>query len=417
MYINSDKYPQFCSSSDSDNLTSINLINTLVKHKEIKMFKAIYFDNCSLNRFNPNAFYRNKNYFGDDFLDVLLKNEQFLDLALKTKVVDLSKLDRHYEKGERRTFIEPMFFEALNYALEHEKEYGVQLEKMLSLAVEYNKSQFEFIKEYLEANKEKEFKDVFIDRYSPKFLRSYRNILMGNIIRLNGVSSNDAINELLKNVEQYAFNITHIISEQEKNNEEIKILTPNNSLFAELHENAIVQRAEFIPTITREDKGFTYFQYYESSTIDSNNIEQLKTVISVLDKSQKLVKLKDGEVLVHGNIDGRVLMSMNGEVVGLAGWQKCHIGDKYEDRAELLSNVNSYYFDEKYLTEYEAIFETLSQDFSKEEQFILLDKAIDILNFKRRKILKDGKDGMSKALRLKELCSKLEFFKEIKVKK
>lgn len=416
-YINGEKYPQLCSPSDRDNLLSNHLINTLVEHDEIKMFKAIYFDNCSLDRFDPGAWYRNKNYFRDDFLNVLLKNEQFLDLALKTKVVDMNSLDEHYEKGTKRTFVEPMFYEALSFAIEHEEEYEYQLEKMLSAAVEYNKTQFEAIKEYLKNNKEHEFGDASIDRYSPRFLRSSRNELMGNIIRLNKTSSNDTVNKLIKEVEQYAFNMTHIINEQEKNNEEIKISTPDNPLFSELHENAIAQRADFIPTIVREDKGFTYFQYYESNVINPNNIEQLKVVIDVLNKSQALVKLNNGQSLVHGNMEGRVLMSMDGKTVGLAGWQKCHRGNKYEDRAELLSNVDIYYFDEKYLVGYKELFEVLSQDFNKEEQLTLLDKAIDLLNSKRKKLLKDDRESMTRAIRLKERCSKLEFFKEVYLNK
>lgn len=413
MYVNGEGHLQFCSSSDRDNLISNNLIDILVKHNDVKMFSKIYFDNCSPNRFNPEAFYRNKNYFGDSFLETLLKNEAFLDLALKTKVVDLSDLNRHYEKGTKRTFIEPMFFEALSYAFEHEKEYEAQLEKMLLVAVDYNKSQFEFVKEYLKANKENEYGDVSIDRYSPRFLRSSRNMLMGNIIKLNETSSNEAINQLLKEVEQYAFNMTHIINEQEKNNEEIKISTPDNQLFIELHENAVAQRADYVPTVIRSSKEFTYFQYYESGAIDPNNAEQLQIVLNVLNKSQVLVQPKDGEVLVHGNLEGRVLMLNNGGVAGLSGWQKCHYGDKYEDRAELLSNVDIYYFDEKYLARYHEIIEVLSQGFDKDEQLVLLDRTIGLLNFKRKKLLKDDKDNMSRALRLKERCSKLEFFKEV----
>ena len=184
-------------------------------------------------------------------------------------------------------------------------------------------------------------------------------------------------------------------------------------MFAELHENAVAKRADFVPTVIRSGKEFTYFQYYESGTIDPNNGEQLKTVLSVLNKAQELVKPENGEVLVHGNLEGRVLMLSNGGVAGLSGWQKCHYGNKYEDRAELLSNVDVYYFDEKYLTKYQEIFEVLSQGFDKDEQLTLIDKAIDILNLKRKRLLKDDKDSMPRALRLKERCSKLEFFREV----
>ena len=417
VYVNSEGHTQFCSSSDHDNVISNNLINTLVEFKEIKMFREIFFDNCSVNRFNPEAFYRNKNYFGESFMEVLLKNEPFLDLALKTKVVDLNNLNGHYEKGTKRTFVEPIFFEALSYAFKHEKEYKSQLEKMLSVAVEYNKSQLEFVKEYLKVNKENEYGDVSIDRYSPRFLRSSRNVLMGNIIKLNEASSDDVISKLLKEIEQYAFNMTHIINEQEKNNEEIKISTPDNPLFAELHENAVAQRADFIPTVVRTSKEFTYFQYYESGAIDPNNAEQLKMVLDILNKSQSLVKLEDGKVLVHGNMEGRALMLNNGVVSGLAGWQKCHYGDKYEDRAELLSNIDIYYFDEKYLARYKELFEVLSQGYDKAEQLALLNKAVEILNNKRKKLPKDDRDSLNRAIRLKERCSKLEFYREVYLSK
>ena len=419
MYDNTEGYQQFCSLSDENSLIiSNNLISTLAEYKDVKTFRTIYFDNCSLGRFNPEHMYRDKTFFGERFLEILLQNESFLELVLKTKVVDLNNFNkRYYDKGEKRTFVEPMFFEALSYAMDHEKEYSVQLEKMLNFALNYNKSQYEFVKDYLNANKESEYADVLIDRYSPRFLRSIRNKIMGNIIKINKTSSNDALNELLKNIEQYAFNMTHIINDQEKNNEEIKISTPDNPLFLELHENAIKQRADYIPTISYRDDKFTYFQYFDSKEISSNNLDQLKLIIDVLNKSQTLVKLEDDKVLVHGNINGRVIMFMNGEPVGLAGWQKCHYGDKYEDRAELLANIDTYRYDDQYLEEYEKIFEIISQGFNKEEKIILLDKAINILNNNIEKMLMDGKKETSRAFRIKEQSSKLEFFKEIYLRK
>ena len=416
MYVNSDGNTQFCKSSDEDNLMSDKLISTLIKYNDVKTFKVIYFDNCSMGRFNPDLMYRrNKRLFGDDFLSQLVENEAFLEFALKTKTIELSKFNRHDDSNEKRTFVEPMFYEVLDYAMNHQKECRNTLLKLLKFALEYNESQYNFIKDFLEIHKDDTFGygDVSINEYNPRFLRSYRNTIMGNIIKIKGITDDPVIDELVQEIEQYAFNMTHIINDQERNNEGIKISTPDNPLFLELHDNAVEQKADFVPFKIHSNKEFTYFQYYESTAIDFGNTSHVTFLMEFLDKAQKLVSKKENKVLVHGNLRGAKFMTINGEIVGLANWQQCHYGDKYEDRAEALSRLNDYYgFGGKYLTKYKEIFDIVSNGFTEEEQVILVDKAIKILNKQRKQISKDEHNYLDKVARSKELSSRLELFKE-----
>ena len=413
MYVNSEGREQFCSTSENENLISDNLISTLVKYDDVKTFKKIYFDNSPLNRFNPDQpYHQNKSLFGDSFLETLLQNESFLDLTLKTKELELNALSKYCEKGQKRIFVEPMFYEALSYALQHEKQYEKQLFKMLRFALEFNKNQYEFVYGYLKTNNN-EYGDVQINEYAPRFLRSSRNVAMGSVIRLRETVSNDELKKLLNEIEQYVFNMTHIINKQEKSNEEIKISTPDNSLFLELHRNAIEQNVDYVPFVVHSDKEFTYFKYYESMPINYESLNHLSRIVDCLDKVQKLVSPKTNNVLVHGNFDGPVLMIADGKVVGLAGWQKCRYGSKYEDRAELLSNIDAFSYRGEYLEKYKEIFDIISQDFSQEEKRKLIDKALDVLNEKMKTALEEEKDGVSTAYRFKERSSKLEFFKEI----
>lgn len=419
--IDSEGNTEYTSYSYEEDQYSYGLLETLVKYKDVKTFKAIYFDNCSDTRFNPSMYsHNNKRLFNDDFLETLLNNDDFLDLVLNTKTVYLNSFAKRYGKEEKRSFIEPMFYEALMYAADHESEYSAQLEKMLRFALRYNKEQYEFIKEYLRKNSESEYGDVQIEVYSPRFLRSSRYIPMGNVVRVVKTSNNKVINDLIGEIEQYAFNMTHIINEQEKSHGEIKISTPNNPLFLELHNNAIEQKADFIPFMSHSNKEFTLFSYYDSMNIHTTNLDELKFVLNILDESQKLVQKKDGKVLVHGNLGGKVLMMTQEKLIGLAEWQKCHYGDKYEDRAVLLSNYDSYYsYDGKYLDEYQKIFDVISQGFDKEEQATLLKRAIEILEKKKEDALKneDDEKHLIKACRFKEQASKLELFKEIHLSK
>ena len=414
-YVNSEGHLQFCHSHDKDHLISDNLIMILTEHNDIKTFRTIYFDNCPLERFDSDyASNRNKALFSDYFLETLLRNEPFFELIMKTHEVDVGSFSRYYEKGTKRLFVEPMFYEALSFALQHEEDYKNQLFKMLSFALEFNKTQNAFIKDYLRIHYGKdEHADVHIDQYAPRFLRSSRNIPMGNVFRIREKVEDELLSNLIKEIEKIAFNMTHIINAQEKKNEEIVISTPNNPLFLELCNNAREQKASFVPLVLHSDKEFTYFQNYESTTINFDNYEQLQSVIDYLDKAQNLVVPKPNKVLVHGDLTNKTLMIENGKVVGLAGWQNCHYGSKYEDRAVLLSNIDSYSYRDDYLKKYKELFDILSQGFDQTEKANLIDRAIDILTEKRKAITKEGRDSFYKICSLKERASKLELFKEL----
>ena len=418
MYINNEKYPQFCCHSDDNNLLSDNLMMTLVSHNDVKTFKTIYFDNCLLDRFNPEGYHRpDKKLFGDTFLDLLLKNEPFLALTANVKTLSLDLFNKGYSKDDKRDFIEPMFYAALDYALEHENEYNKHLEKMLRFALEYNKNLYEFTRDFIEKNKNTEHDDAFIDKHSPTVLRSSRYVVLGNIFRIVDTSKNKTINNLIKEINKLVFNMTHIINEQEKNNEEIQISTPDNPLFIELHDNANKKGVDYIPTKTFSNKDYTHFRYYESVQIDQDNVEQVEFIMDCLNKAQELVKQKNGKALVHGNLHGRVLMTTNGKITGLAGWQQCHYGDKYEDRSELLFEVDYFYsYDDKFLTNYKKMFDVIAQGLTDQEQRVLIERTIKLLN-KNMKTILDEKDGrVFDAFKLKERIAKLEFFKELYLK-
>ncbi len=419
MYVNGEGHLQFCSSHSGDkkDYVSENLIEILSQYGDVKTFKAVYFENSSIRRFSHYSRHANEKLFGNDSLKTLLQNESFLEQTLIIKTIDLHDVDERNEKGEKRNFVEPMFFEILDYALEHEQEFNNQLEKLLHFAIDYNKSQYLFIKDYLKEHSAEEHGDVCVDPHSPRFLQSTRYVQMGNIISINKKTSNELINELINESEQYAFNMLHIINEQEMNKEEIKISTPDNPLFMELHETATTLSANYVPTRTYYDKEFTYFKFYDSTAARFDKADEVQSLVDLLNKSQQLVKQKDGKVLVHGNISGQILMVKDGEIVGLAGWQKCHYGDKYEDRAEILSNVDVYYsFEDKFIPVYKSIFEVVSQGFDKKEQAILLDRAIELINKKKKEAIKN-EETISKAFRLKERSAKLEFFKEVYLEK
>ncbi|MBQ6730836.1 MAG: hypothetical protein IJR08_02895 [Bacilli bacterium] len=418
MYVNSEGYLQFCSSNHSEEKeysVSDNLIMVLAKHEDVRLFKTIFFDNCSLQRFDSDrASSRRKILFSDNFLETLLNNKQFFELILKVREVDVGDFSRYYDKGTKRFFVEPMLYETLDYALRHEEEHKEQLFEMLNFALEFSKKQYEFIKDYLKAHHDKdEHGDVHIDNYAPRFLRSSRNIPMGNVFRLTDKLADDSLNSLLKEIEQCTFNMTHIIKQQEKNNDEIKISTPDNPLFVEMCEKAREQKATFVPMVVHADKEFTYFQNYEATPINFDNREQLQFVINCLDKAQGLVTSKPNKVLVHGDLSNKVLMIENGKNTGIAGWQKCHYGNKFEDRATLLYNIDSYSFRDDYLKKYKELFNVISQDFNHEEKVKMVDKAINILTERRKSITVEGRDSLSRICWLKERASKLELFKEL----
>ena len=418
-YINSEGYAQYCSYENKEVVVCDNLLMTLVKYNDVKTFKTIFFDNCSLSRFNyEQHYYRNRRPFSDTFLDTLLRNNAFLELIFKTTEIDLDNFRGYskYFKGEKRSFIEPMFYEVLSYALKHEEDYNEQLLKLLQFALEYNKSQFEFVKQYLETH-EDIYSDVRIYEYDPRVLKSGNGVLMGNIFKIRDELSNVELKNLANEIEKYAFNITHIINEQEKNNEEIKISTPDNPLFMELSEKAIEQNITFVPRIIHANKEFTYFQNYESNRIEFNDVKHLRFVIDCLNRAQSLVASKPNKVLVHGNLTGRVIMFANGEMSGLSEWQKCHYGSKFEDRADLLSNIDVYTAGEEYLNKVEPLFDVISEGFNQEEKIKLIDKAINILNEQRKNNLIEGKSDVYRVYWLKDRASKLEFFKEMRLER
>lgn len=414
-YVNSEGHLQFCHSRDKDHLISDNLIMILTEHNDVKTFRAIYFDNCSMKRFDSDyVFHRNKTLFSDYFLETLLKNEPFFELLMRIHELDVGSFSRYYEKGTKRLFAEPMFYEALLFALQHEKDYKNQLVKMLGFALEFSRKQYEFIKDYLRIHYDKdEHGDVHIDQYAPRFLKSSRNIPMGNVFKIREKIEDESLSNLIKEIEQYTFNMTHIINAQEKKNEEIIISTPDNPLFLELCNNAREQKATFVPLVLHSDKEFTYFQNYESATINFDNREQLQLIVDYLNKAQKLVAPKPNKVLIHGDLINKTLMIENGKVIGLAGWQNCYYGNKYEDRAVLLSNIDSYSYRDDYLKKYKELFDVLSQDLDHAEKTKLIDRAIDILTEKRKSIAKEERDSLYRICSLKEKASKLELFKEL----
>ena len=106
-------------------------------------------------------------------------------------------------------------------------------------------------------------------------------------------------------------------------------------------------------------------------------------------------------------------MIENGKNTGIAGWQKCHYGNKFEDRATLLYNIDSYSFRDDYLKKYKELFNVISQDFNHEEKVKMVDKAINILTERRKSITVEGRDSLSRICWLKERASKLELFKEL----
>ena len=136
-------------------------------------------------------------------------------------------------------------------------------------------------------------------------------------------------------------------------------------------------------------------------------------LLNYLHKAQELVSKKDGKILVHGNIGGAKFMTANGEIIGLANWQQCHYGDKYEDRAEALSKLNDYIgFGGQYLSKYKEIFDVVSKGFTKEEQITLIDRAIELLDKKRKSLSKDEYNYLDKVCLLKDRSSRLELIKE-----
>lgn len=412
-YFNSQKYLQLCATRHKEKVVSDNLIMILAEQKDYKTFKRVYFDNCSIKRFSPDSFNRlNKNLFSDYFLETLLNNESFLNLLLQNKEVELNAFDARYEKGEKRIFVEPMLYEALFYALQHEEDFKEQLLKILNFALAYNKNQYEFIKDYLKKHEE-EYSDVIVESYAPRHLRTSRYIPMGNVFRQLGNSKNKELDDILREIEQCAFNMTHIINEQEKRNEEIKISTPDNELFVELNKNAEEQSISFIPRVVHSDKEFTYFKYYESNKIDYQSTDNLKLIINCLNQAQQLVTLKSNKVLVHGNLSGEVLMIEKGKAVGIAGWYKCYYGTKYDDRAYLLSKVDVYTYGDDYLKKFEELFNIIAAGFGQDEKLKLIDKAIDLLDKERKLVLGEEKESHSKSFWLKERASKLEYFKEL----
>ncbi len=411
-YVNGENFKQFCCNEEKSKYLCSNILSTLVKYKDRKTFKKIFFDNCSVRRFwIEYSHNKDKRSFNDDFLNTLLQNESFLELMLFTKEIDLNCMDQRYEKGQKRIFVEPMFYEALSFALENETEFETQLIKMLQFALEYNKAQFEFINVYFKENSN-EYGDVRINEYAPRSLISSRNIPMGNIFRIKEHTENEVISDLINKIEQYAFNMTHIKNPQEKINEEIIVSTPDNPLFVEMHEKANEQKAKFIPTVTYLNREFTHFKHYESQKINFEDSKHIELVIDYLEKAQNLVTQKPDKVLVHGNLNGSIIMFSKGEMVGLAGWQKCHYGSKYEDRAEILANIDIYAYGEEFLEKYNILFAIVSKGFNEQEKIKLVDTAIDLLNERRKAIHAEGKDDISRAFSLKNRASKLEFYKE-----
>lgn len=411
-YVNGEGFKQFCCNEEKSKTLCANILSTLVKNKDKKTFKAIFFDNCSIRRFwDEYSHNKEKRLFNDDFLKTLLQNELFFELILFFNEIDLNCFDKRYGKGEKRIVVEPMIYEALSFALENEKEYENQLIKMLRFALEYNKAQFEFINNYFEENTN-EYGDVRVNEYAPRSLISSRNIPMGNIFRIKEQSENNVINDLINKIEQLAFNMTHIKNPQEKTNEEIKVSTPDNSLFIEMHEKANEQKATFVPTVTYLNKEFTHFKYYESQIVNFENPKHIELIIDCLEKVQSLVTQKSNKVLVHGNLNGSIIMCSKGEIIGLAGWQKCHYGSKYEDRAEILTNIDIYAYGEEFLEKYNELFDIVAKGFNKEEKIKLIDTAIDLLNERRKAIRTEGKDNLSRAFSLKNRASRLEFYKE-----
>ena len=415
-YTNSEGYMQLCCSHDRENVITDNLMRLLTEKQDIKTFKKVFFDNCSLRRFDCDFYRRDLKPLSDDFLEMLLRNEQFLELALQVREIDISIFNKYYEKGEKRRFIEPMFFEALSYALKNEKDCKEQLLKMLGVVLSYSNSQLVFINDYLKTH-ENEYGDVQIIQYAPRFLRSARNIPMGNVFRIINNTSDKEINNKLKEIEQCTFNMMHIRNEQEKKNEEIKILTPNNPLFVEITKKSVEQNVSFLPRVAHIDDEFTYYQYYESNGIDYENVEHLRIIIDCLNKIQDLVEPKPNKVLVHGNLNGKKLILENGKLIGVDGWQKCHYGNKFEDRVELLSNVNFYYYGEEYIKKLSDVFDVIAQDFNQEEKIKLVDKTINRLNERMKERIQEEKDNHSVSFGLKERASKLEYFKELYLEK
>ena len=418
IYINRDGYQQTCSLNAKNDTTSDNLLKTLIQYKDVKTFNKIFFDNSPLNRFD---FYQFREidikHFSDDFLDALLKDDLFFENIFKIKEVDISLLNNHYSKGEKRNFVEPLFIETLFYALKNEKLYKTQLEKMLDFSLSYNKSQYEFLLEYFNSHKN-EYSDVSISRDNKNLLISSRGLPMGNIFRIGDRSSDEHINMLINEIEKYAFNITHIKNGQEKSKEAIKISTPDNPLFIELCKNAINQNANYVPCMINFSKEFTYFRSFESRKISYNDCSELELIIEYLNKAQNLVDSKSNKVLVHGNLKEKVLMIEDGKAIGLSGWENCKYGSKYDDRIQLLMEVD--YFIQSYndpLERFIPIFDTISQGFEKEEKITLLDKTIKALN-DRIQMLIDEKDGvLLEAYTLSERVPKLELFKKLLIKK
>lgn len=412
--IDSKRYLQNLFIFDDNKQPLDNLVRILAKYNDVKTFREIFFNDFSLNRFDPSYFNYYENLFSDDFLNTLLNTDLLFESLLKIKEIDISIFQKNYEKGTKRFFVEPMLYEMLNYAFNHEEEFKEQLSRMLDFALQFSKQQYEFISEYISINKDKsEHGDVYINRDAPRFLLSSRYVPMGSVIKIRGKLNDDSLNNLIKEIDQYVFNMTHIINPQEKTNEEIKISTPDNPLFKELNENAKQQKVKFIPTVLHSDKEFTYFQSYETSSIDFAKLEHLKVVIDCLVKVQDLVANKPNKVLVHGDLNNkRIFMFENGNPVGIAGWQKCHYGSKYEDRVDLIANIEIYPINDERFEKFAKLFDVVSQGFNQEEKKKLIDKTIAVLTERRKSIMAQENGNLSRIHWLKDRASKLELFKE-----
>lgn len=352
------------------------IVDLLIKNKRYKLILEIF--NVFDIVYQANKYYSKERtiYYQDEFLDVLINADDFLNELLVTKecvIKDFypNKIGKAYE-DETVELVCPLLTPILCRLIERydEGQHENTIIKVLNYAIEKNKKMLSFLSK---ENKKGLFSGGlrFSDGNEGLILDGWN--VVGNMVIYSypidpGLPTGikEKLSVIIEQMEEIVFSERILWNGKRTkqyriiNNEYILTNKTRNDNMYEMYRIMNGIDCPFIPRYVETKDGIDKFAYIKGENRSPSTKEELMSVVDSLREIHKLCKEQlNGKIYVHGGDLADSFVFGEEGLKGIISWENCYIGDAEED---IIALIDSYFYMQwNYDHAYNSIYETIKE--------------------------------------------------------